>query len=383
MNHIKLSNSNIKFIDKFKKKFSNAEKKWNKKHTISYEEFNNEDIKKIPNIDQYEPSIVETLQCFPKKQFNYSFSTSKRKINIFFISPMDKSEKELLFCLKQIFTWFHGIDSFTTKECSTILNIYISFTPSLKLLPKKKYEPIGRKNANTAFTYSCMEKNVIHIFREEEWFKVLIHETFHNLDLDFSKYDHGFSDKYIQTIFPNRTNVKFYESYCEIWALIFNSVFYSLHHNKSLNFILNKELDFSLFQCSKILDHFNLRYSYLYLTNTKALTSMENYKENTPILSYYFIKTIFLYHINEFLEWCYKENNESIRFSTLPNYYINIYQKIDNFATFLEKHYNSKSFVKAIDEKEKHFKKEKTNIRLNDIFYFKTLRMTYYDLTKD
>tara|TARA_B100000282_G_C31738035_1_gene494625 strand:- start:953 stop:2104 length:1152 start_codon:yes stop_codon:yes gene_type:complete len=383
MNHIKLSNSNIKFIDKFKKKFSNAEKKWNKKHTISYEEFNNEDIKKIPNIEQYEPSIIETLQCFPKKQFNYSFSTSKRKINIFFISPMNKSEKELLFCLKQIFTWFHGIDSFTTPECSTNLNIYISFTPSLKLLPKKKYEPIGRKNANTAFTYSCMEKNVIHIFREEEWFKVLIHETFHNLDLDFSKYDHGFSDKYIQTIFPNRTNVKFYESYCEIWALIFNSVFYSLHHNKSLNFILNKELDFSLFQCSKILDHFNLKYSYLYLTNTKALTSMENYKENTPILSYYFIKTIFLYHINEFLEWCYKENNESIRFSTLPNYYINIYQKIDKFATFLEKHYNSKSFVKAIDEKEKQFKKEKKNIRLNDIFYFKTLRMTYYDVTKD
>jgi hypothetical protein len=296
---------------------------------------------------------------------------------------MGKPEKELLFCLKKIFTWFHGIDSFTPPECSKKLDIYISFTPSLKLLPKKKYEPIGRKNANTAFTYSCMERNVIHIFREEEWFKVLIHETFHNLDLDFSKYDHGFSDKYIQTIFPNRTNVKFYESYCEIWALIFNSLFYSLHHNKSLNFILNKELDFSLFQCSKILDHFNLKYNYLYLTNTKALTSMENYKENTPILSYYFIKTIFLYNINEFLEWCYKENDKSIRFSILPNHYINIYQKIDNLAIFLEKHYNSKSFVKAIDEKEKQFKKEKKNIRLNDIFYFKTLRMTYYDLTKD
>lgn len=383
MNHIKLNKSNLQFINKFKESFSNSEKKWNKKYTISCENFENDKIKTIPNIEQYEPTIVETLHCFPKKHFTYSFSTTKRKINIFFISPIEKPEKELLFCLKQIFIWFHGIDPYTNSQCSKILDIYISFTPSLKLLPKQKYEPVGKKDANTGFTFSCNERNIIHVFREEEWFKVLIHETFHNLDLDFSKYDHGFSDKYIQTIFPNRKNIKFYESYCEVWALIFHSLFYSILHDKSLNSILNKELGFSLFQCSKIVDHFDMKYIHFFTNTHKAITTRENYKENTPILSYYFFKTIFLYHINDFLEWCYKENDKSIRFSKLPIHYVDIYQKITNLFIFLEKHYKSTTFLKAMKEQEKQFQKEKKSIRLNDIFYFKTLRMTYYDLTKD
>tara|TARA_Y100000816_G_scaffold196064_1_gene143319 strand:+ start:4174 stop:5325 length:1152 start_codon:yes stop_codon:yes gene_type:complete len=382
MNHIKLNKSNVQFINKFKKDFLNAEKKWKKKYTISCQDFENEQIYNIPNIEQYDSTIINSLQCFSKKHFTFSFSTPKRKINIFFISPIEKPEKELLFCLKQIFIWFNGIDSYTTSECSKILDIYISFTPSLKLLPKQKYDVIGRKNANTAFTFSCTERNIIHVFREEEWFKVLIHETFHNLDLDFSKYDHGFSDKYIQSFFPNRRNIKFYESYCETWALLFHSLFYSIHHDKSLNFILNRELEFSLFQCSKILDHFDIKYNYLFSNNHKALVSMENYKENTPILSYYIFKTIFLYNINNFLEWCYKENDKSIRFSKLPIHYVDIYQKISNLVIFLNDHYKNTAFLKTIKEHEKQFQKEKKSIQLNDIFYFKTLRMTYYDLTK-
>ena len=383
MNHIKLNKSNIQFINKFKKDFLNAEKKWKKKYTISCQDFENEQIYNIPNIEQYDSTIIDSLQCFSKKHFTFTFSTPKRKINIFFISPIEKPEKELLFCLKQMFIWFNGIDSYTTSKCSKILDIYISFTPSLKLLPKQKYDVIGRKNANTAFTFSCNERNIIHVFREEEWFKVLIHETFHNLDLDFSKYDHGFSDKYIQSFFPNRKNIKFYESYCEIWALLFHSLFYSMHHDKSLNFILNRELEFSLFQCSKILDHFDIKYNYLFSNNHKALVSMENYKENTPILSYYIFKTIFLYNINDFLEWCYKENDKSIRFSKLPIHYVDIYQKISNLVIFLNDHYKNTAFLKTIKEHEKQFQKEKKSIQLNDIFYFKTLRMTYYDLTKD
>ena len=110
---------------------------------------------------------------------------------------------------------------------------------------------------------------------------------------------------------------------------------------------------------------------------------MENYKENTPILSYYIFKTIFLYNINDFLEWCYKENDKSIRFSKLPIHYVDIYQKISNLVIFLNDHYKNTAFLKTIKEHEKQFQKEKKSIQLNDIFYFKTLRMTYYDLTKD
>ena len=35
----------------------------------------------------------------------------------------------------------------------------------------------------------CRETSEITIYREEEWIKVLIHELFHNLNLDFSSMD--------------------------------------------------------------------------------------------------------------------------------------------------------------------------------------------------
>ena len=124
-----------------------------------------------------------------------------------------------------------------------------------------------------------------------------------------------------------------------------------------------------------------MKYIHFFTNTHKAIISRENYKENTPIISYYFFKTVFLYHINDFLQWCYKENDRSIRFSKLPEHYVDIYQKIKNLVIFLEEHYKTTPFLKVIKEKEKQFQKEKKNADMNSIFYFKTLRMTYYDLT--
>ena len=384
MNHIKLNNNNIKFINNIKQQFLDAKNKWDKQtnkiltHKISNLEFNN-----IPNIDQYHSTIIDSLNNFPKKYCLFTFSTHSRKINIHFIVPENKPDEALLKYLKHIFMWFVGIDSYTNNLCSKVLNVYICFSPSLKLLPNNKSIPIGKINANTAFTYTCNTKNVIHIFREEEWFKVLMHESFHNLDLDFSKYDHGFSDKFITSFFYDVKNVKFYEAYCEIWSLIFHSVFYSNQKNISLNTVLNKELSFSLFQCCKILDHYNMKYEYFYTNTNKAILSRKNYKEHTAVISYYIFKTIFLFNINNFLEWCYLENDKSFRFSKLPIQYIDIYQKIENFTSFLKSNYKNDKLIKEFKHNQIEFQRNKKSIQLNDIYKFKNLRMTYYDIMLD
>lgn len=380
MSSIKLNKKSIAFINQFKDNFLKAEKKWKNTYNIKYDEFLNRDFNTIPNIEHYEPSILDSFYNIPKKKCLFRFSTSTKNINIVLISPITKTDEQILSYMKLIFTWFHGIESHTTLTCSNELDIYIFLTPSIKLIPKEKYNPIGKKNANTAFTFTCRRKNVIHIFREEEWFKVLIHESFHNLNLDFSKYDHGYSDIYVQSLFPNRKDIRFYESYCEIWALLFHSLFYSLEHNTPLNKILSDELNFSFFQCAKILDHFNMKYTDFYTNSNKAILKRSDYKENTPILSYYFFKTIFLYHINDFLEWCSTENNKSIRFSKLPIHYIDIYQKIQNLIVFLENHYKSSAFLSTMKEQERKYQKDKKNIRLNDIYLFKTLKMSVHDL---
>ena len=381
MNHIKLNNNNIKFINTLKQHFLDAKNKWDKRNNkIKSHNITNSDLNDIYNIDQYEPTIIDSLKNFPKKYCFFTFSTPMRKINIHFIIPENKPDNEILDCLKHIFMWFVGIEPYTNNICSKVLNLFICFSPSIKLLPVKKYVPIEKQHANTAFTYSCKTNNIIHIFREEEWFKVLIHETFHNLDLDFSKYDHGFSDKFINSFFFNIKDIRFYESYCETWALIFHSIFYSIQKNISLNSILNKELKFSLFQCCKILDHFNMKYEYFFTNSNKAILSRNKYREHTPVVSYYIFKTIFLFNINKFLEWCYIENDKSVRFSKLPNHYIDIYQKIENLTLFLKEYYKKDNILKTFKNKQIEFQKDKKNIQLNDIYHFKTLRMTYYDI---
>ena len=82
-------------------------------------------------------------------------------------------------------------------------------SPSMKLLPDTSTENL-KKNVNTAFTYTCNRNNVIHIYRQEEWFKVLIHETFHNLNMDFSKIDNGYSNQFAKDIFNLNIDFKKY-----------------------------------------------------------------------------------------------------------------------------------------------------------------------------
>lgn len=380
MNTLKLNKTSTKFINQFKEQILKVEKKWKNNSSLECNEFSNNDITLIPNIEYYQSTILHSLQSFAKKKCIFHFSTSSRKICVHLISPIEKTNEQILLYLKYIFIWFNFIDSYSNSSCSANLEIYLSLTPCLKLIPSNKYVPLDKKNANTAFTFTCKKNNVIHIFREEEWFKVLIHETFHNLDLDFSNYDQGYSNQFIQLMFPINLNFKFYESYCETWAIIFHSLFYSIYNKKSFIKTLNSELDFSLFQCVKILDHFNMKYTDLYVKTYKAENARSKYSENTPVLSYYFFKTIFLYHINDFLQWCIRENKNSVRFSNLPSHYINIYQKIEQYVSLLNRSYKNVSFLNTMKEKEREFQKNKKNILLNDIFHFKTMKMSMHDL---
>ena len=69
------------------------------------------------------------------------------------------------------------------------MNIYIFLTDLKKKLPEHTGQEIGKINVNTGFTMTCRPKSNIVIYRKEEWFKVLIHETFHNFGLDFFVYN--------------------------------------------------------------------------------------------------------------------------------------------------------------------------------------------------
>merc|ERR1711990_305671 len=78
-------------------------------------------------------------------------------------------------------------------------------------------------NVNTGYTTRCNLGNIT-IYRKEEWFKVLIHESMHYLGLDFGVENHN-----LHLIFPIDTEISLAEAYVEFWARIFNIYFVSFN----------------------------------------------------------------------------------------------------------------------------------------------------------
>lgn len=349
--------------------------------------YDNNDLYNIPDIHNYDDQIIEHITQYKKYKFLYSFQTNKRNINILFIIIDDpkKHHNDILEKLMYIKKWFHFIDNYTDSICSKNLNVYFFILPILKMLPTEINKTIGKINVNSAFTYSCKKNNNIHLYRNEEWFKVLIHESFHALGLDFSNINNNISNTRIAKIFPLNIDFYLYETYCECWALIFNCIFvsYKQNHSKSVkNFIklfkknINTEINFSSYQTIKILHHYGLTYHNLYSDDNASIFSrIHKYKEDTPVMSYYIIKSIIINFYEDFLIWCANTNDNIIKFH---NKTISIDKHILSFIKFISKKYKSASFINKINESTSILS---DNINdLNKIYNTRNLRMSILDM---
>lgn len=245
----------------------------------------------------------------------------------------------------KIYAWFHFIHPYqqsqsnkstasdNDNECSKEINLYFYFTPFKKLLPPAPGKTLGPAHANTGFTYPCGlnpgpggKKNTeIIIFRHEEWFKVLMHETFHNLELDFNT---G-SGTSLRDVFPGiRHNVLMSEAYVESWARILNVAFYAFYdiyggngtaaqYNAAVARCLPVERAFSLFQAIKTLNYMGLSFSDI--VNPDAAVSSaaaRKYAEDTNIFAYYILAGMLVFNADEFLQWCISKNAISLMQAT-------------------------------------------------------------------
>jgi hypothetical protein len=297
--------------------------------------------------------------------------------------------------IKRIYIWLHVATSYASPDCSKILNIYIFLTKNTRKLPETSGTSIDQINVNGAYTFACIPTNQLHIYREEEWFKVFIHETFHSLGLDFAMVDATKSNAEITDIFPLKSDVRISESYCEMWAEIINIMFiaYDTTHigNNNLNWInrlltktmnmLKKEQEMSLFQCAKILDYYGMIYTDLYQKNDAAsLNRQTKYKENTHVLSYYIIKSLLMYHVDGFIDRCCDINdNYSINFNKDRE---NINKYITKYCEFIRKYHDDPIYVKNINDVLKNVLKNvlKMKKKTNNKMILTTLRMTLYDV---
>lgn len=328
------------------------------------------------NADSYIPEDIKKIIYKQKYATDISFSIEDRKYIIHMYHSYIESTSIINQHVKRIFMWLYMASRFSHSKCSQTMTIKIYFTNAKKNLPSKQRLPIEQEHANTAFTTSCKKETEINIFREEEWFKVCIHETFHCMGLDFSEMNNSASDAMILKIFPLNADVRLYETYCETWAETINIMFisYLSSRNKSINNMIEKteaflyyERLFSLFQCAKVIRHFHLSYDDIIEKTKRANT---NYKEKTQILSYYILKCIYMFYINEYIDWCIDNNGETLDFNKKNSAYG---KTVLNYIMFLQTHYKLPEFLNAIKEFSNNM------VRKNSLLE-NTLRMSLFEI---
>jgi hypothetical protein len=172
-------------------------------------------IKKILTATQITKPLNFNSKSFPEivrnhidesmmSEISYSFSLYDRNIKVHFIVENDNVELDVSLYnryMEYITMWLYMLNIYGTKECANTLTIYFYFTSLEKCLPNSNIHILDEINVNTAFTTTCPKDSEIVVFRKEEWFKVFIHETFHNFGLDFSDMNNSDAHKCILDIF--------------------------------------------------------------------------------------------------------------------------------------------------------------------------------------
>lgn len=307
------------------------------------------------NIDEIIPlNIRNDLLTKYQNQFSFYLPIGKRKffINLFFRNDMYKYEC-MNYCKKvihQIYLWLSVANHYATEDVALVLKIYIYFTDHKKVLPSSN-TVLDVLHVNSAFTYACKRDSSITLFRQEEWFKVFIHETFHCMGLDFACMNTRELDQRMYELFKlKQDDLRVYEAYTENWAEIINVLFISYLSTRDktngelllqkTEIMLNNERKFSLYQLCKVLHHNKMFYQDLFSTSEVSMNRKRNYKENTYVLSYYLIKAIFIFNMNDFLLWT-KQNNKGIAF-------VKTDENLRSLATFIGNKYKNSNFIEIM-----------------------------------
>jgi hypothetical protein len=320
----------------------------------------------------YIPKQIQREIHTMNHHYTYTCNIQSRAIRVQFIlnAPSLKFRQNALI---KIVKWLHYVLPSASSQCAKTLDIYLIMTQHKKWLPTKENWDsalLSEIHANTAFTTSCSENCEIFVYRQEDWFKVLIHETFHALGLDFSHLDVSKSNADIVSTFPaieRNTDIRLYETYSEMWAEIINVLFLCGPHRltssriptrknyrrsikradikggfKSVTTLLQYERIYSVYQANKVLRHYGLTYADLFSKKNGS------YREKTNAFSYFIIKSICMWNLDEFVKWCVSHNGNqdgilSLQFNT---------NNVDKYVELVNHLAKAQSYKEAITEME-------------------------------
>ena len=142
---------------------------------------------------QYFPSEIQNyISKYPYTKQSFDFIVRERKVFVNFYEM--KGVKGTMHFnldkyLEPLGLWFSLMDLITPQSnVNATLTVDIYLTSFKKKMPRFG-EAFTSDHVNSALTYICNKHGEIIIYREEEWFKVLLHECIHSYCLDFSGAD--------------------------------------------------------------------------------------------------------------------------------------------------------------------------------------------------
>lgn len=343
--------------------------------------------KVVQQMDLYNEFMSFQIQREIEKGFRYKYHYDDNQLEFWVesnsIISKDSYYWKFLYARMKVIGRLHH----QTKK----IRFKIVLSDTKKKLPTKRL--FGPREVNSGST----DYQTINIWRSEEHYKLLIHESIHFYNLDGS-YDLFEENNKInleclyQIGDDNETRI--YESYTESLTIFFHTfanayqIFYLSNKNKSSNsnllssnslsksskdIILKiwedlwfKEKKFALLQVAKIYHHVNPKsdtFQDFLITSEKNCQKERNenlfkLEQRTSVLSYHFLKTVNLIFDQEFLEWI--KNIKKPHPGSLIK-----------FKDFIHKKTHNPEFVKCVDIALNHIKKKKIS---------KNMRMTFYDV---
>ena len=194
---------------------------------------------------------------------------------------LDEIERWVAFVLK-------NVGGLKTNPCKNVI-ISIFLTKFKKEL-NAPYTPLGPPQVNSGYAY---ENEEVVVYREEDWKKVFIHECFHLFGFD------KVAEGYVGDQFPIPTDVDLKEVFSETNARLLHAWWTRPQGEKDSDFWTSrhfqKQVDFSLLQMVKVLDHFGLAFS-----NVVQRKGLEKFKETSNVFAYYVVTAILMYDAKNF-----------------------------------------------------------------------------------
>ena len=198
-------------------------------------------------------------------------------------------------------------------------NIYIYPTKLEKVLPMNEVVVLGTEHVNTAVTTRCSANNETIIYRQEEWFKVYVHEMMHSYGLDINDSYNLLINNLVKKLFNVRSSMKVAEAYVETWARIINGAYAAVMFSESKEdfeelFLFTMEVErlFSVIQAQKVLAYMNLTYNNVIERGSRLSENL--YREKSNVFAYYILTAMLMNDPYTFLQFCSRINRKWIRF---------------------------------------------------------------------